>query len=113
MSVKQKIGTKMTTSEKIVRFSIIRTDDTCQRSRYVEAKLLDLNEKSMTLETYRVEVDGFHIAYNNSPIWKNRIHLQWNTPSGQSAEAVGETLWYEKISSSESKYLVALSLVEV
>jgi hypothetical protein len=103
-------GCFIRTNHQRVRFSIGHNDRT---SRYVEAKLVSLKGKRIEIETSLIEVDGFHIAYNNSPVWRNRVHLIWKKHSVGLTRGVAETMWYQRMSYLNSKYLVALRLIEV
>ena len=82
-------------------------------SEPVEGTLRDLNETGLALETPTIFVDGLHISYNSHPARKNRVYLQWDLPGGKSVKAVGETIWYERLSTAERRFVVGLRFVEI
>jgi hypothetical protein len=96
-----------------VKFRIVREGNQMQVSEPVEGTLRDLSETGLAMETLTISVDGLHISYNDHPARKNRVYLQWEFQGGKSIKAVGETIWYERISTAGPRFVVGLRFVEM
>lgn len=96
-----------------VRFRIVKEGIETQISEVAEAMLRDLSLEGLAIETSRLMVDGLHISYNEHPSQKNRIFLKWELPSGRPVRAVGQTVWFERVSTSETLFVVGLRFEEI
>jgi hypothetical protein len=94
-----------------VRFRIMRKGSETLVSEEVEGRVRDFTLEGMALETPTIMASGIHISYNDHPIHKNRIYLQWQLPTGRSVKAVGETIWYERMSTAEPLFVVGMRFI--
>ena len=96
------------------RFRIVQEGARTQYSEPVEAKITNLTMDGAALETPCVEADGLHISYNEDPARRNEVYLQCELPTGESLRAVGQTIWYERVTpGAPSSYLVALKFRQI
>jgi c-di-GMP-binding flagellar brake protein YcgR len=96
-----------------VRFRVVQEGSDMRVSEPVDGLLRDISRQGVALETPCIVVDGLHISYNQHPTQRNRVYLQWELPSKQAMKAVGETVWYERISTAEARFVVGLRFVEI
>lgn len=96
-----------------IKFRIVREGPKPEMSELVEGDIRNLSIEGLAMETSIVEVDGLHVSYNELPGPKNRIYLQWDLPGEKSIKAVGETIWYERVSGSKPLFAVGIRFVEI
>lgn len=96
-----------------VRFRIVRQQPDMKVSEPSEGKVRDIGLHGMSMETNQIVVGGLHISYDRHPAERNRIYLQVLVPEVGTIRAVGETVWYERISPGESRFVVGLRFLEV
>jgi hypothetical protein len=96
-----------------VRFRIVRQGPDMKVSEPLEGKVRDLALHGISMETNQIVADGLHISYDRHPAERNRIFLQVQVPEVGTIKAVGETVWYERITPGESRFVVGLRFVEV
>jgi hypothetical protein len=96
-----------------VRFRIVREGSQMRISEPTEGTARDLAPDGISVETQHIVFDGLHISYDEHPATKNRVYLQFDLPTRQTIKAVGETVWYERISTAEPWFVVGLRFVEI
>lgn len=96
-----------------VRFRIVRPQPDMKVSEPLDGKVRDLGLQGMSMETNQIVADGLHISYDRHPAERNKIYLQIQVPDVGTIRAVGETVWYERITPGESRFVVGLRFVEV
>jgi hypothetical protein len=84
-----------------------------QISEPAEAVLRDVSASGLSMETSQIVVDGLHISYDRVPTVKNRLYLQWELPTGRAIKAVGETMWYERVSAAAPLFVVGLRFIDM
>jgi hypothetical protein len=96
-----------------VRFFVVSDGKETLVSEHVEAKIRDLTLEGLALETPQIKVSGLHISYNDHPLNKNRLYLQWELPTGKLIKAVGQTIWYERASAAKPIFVIGLRFVNM
>ena len=96
-----------------VRFRVVRESTGMRVSDLVDGVIRDISKDGIAVETPEIVVDGLHISYDEHPATKNRVYLQFELPSKRSIKAVGETVWYERVSSAEPWFVVGVRFVEI
>lgn len=96
-----------------VRFRIVREGPDMKVSEPLDGKMRELGLHGISMETSRIVADGLHISYDSHPAQRNRIYLQVQLPKLGSIRAVGETVWYERITPGESRFVVGIRFLEV
>lgn len=108
----RRLGARVSLSGR-VRFRIVREGPDTKVSEPLEGKMRDLGLQGICLETNQIVADGLHISYDQHPAQRNRVYLQMQLPEVGTVRAVGETVWYERVSPAESRYVVGLRFVEI
>ena len=96
-----------------VRFRIVRHGPEMKMPEPLEGRLRDIGPHGVALEIHQIVADGLHISYDKHPAQRNRVYLQMDLPGVGAIRAVGETVWYERVSPAESRFVVGLRLVEI
>lgn len=96
-----------------VRFRIVREGPEMKVSEPLDGKIRDLALHGISMETNQIVADGLHISYNHHPAQRNRIYLQVQLPELGTIKAVGETVWYERVTPGEPRFVVGLRFVEI
>lgn len=73
----------------------------------------DLGLHGISMETNQIVADGLHISYDRHPAQRNRIYLQVQLPELGTIRAVGETVWYERVTPGESRFVLGLRFVDI
>jgi hypothetical protein len=96
-----------------VKFRVVQQTGETRVSEIADGSIRDVSTDGLSIETEVIEVDGLHVSYNHHPAQRNLLYLQWGLPSGRTVKAVAETVWYERISASGSKFVLGLRFCEI
>jgi hypothetical protein len=80
-----------------IKFLIASGTDQQKLSRTVEAILKDIKGTKIRFQTDSMEYDGIHLAYDDSPLFKNKLIVELALPEmDRKIKALAEVVWFEK-----------------
>jgi hypothetical protein len=104
---------KRTSTRTRVSYRIAKNGKSAYISEPADGEMRELSIEGLAMDTSHIKVDGLHISYNDHPGLKNRLHLRWQLPHGRLIKAIGETVWYERLSATKPVFVVGLRFLSL
>jgi hypothetical protein len=96
-----------------LRYHVVSGWEKGKASRVVLGVVDNISEDGLCLKTQSLEVDGIHLAYDDTPLVRNRLKIDLDLPGlSQSIQIEGDVEWYEKEPGSEF-YTVGISFSKI
>lgn len=96
-----------------LRYRVLSGWDKGKTSRTILGVVDNISEDGLCLKTQALEVDGIHLAYDDTPLVRNCLKINLDLPGlSQAINIDGEVEWYEKERGSEF-YTVGISFSRI
>ena len=96
-----------------LRYHVVSGWEKGKSSRVVLGVVDNISEDGLCLKTQFLEVDGIHLAYDDTPLVRNRLKIDLGLPGlSETILIEGEVEWYEKEPGSEF-YTVGISFSKI
>lgn len=96
-----------------LRYKIVSGWDKKKASKVVLGVVKNISEDGLCLKTNSLEIDGLNIAYDDTPLVRNKLVIELDLPDlTEPLKLEGEVEWYEK-ESRRDFYSVGVSFSKI